>query len=90
MNFLKNLTQNNSNRTFSFKTVMKRFSQQKSATNDKEFDDFLPESIKYEIPKFKKNPKDLDFPLLINGAPKLGIKVSNPIYKKRQDLLLIR
>jgi|LauGreDrversion4_2_1035121.scaffolds.fasta_scaffold300102_2 hypothetical protein len=86
MNFLRKITRNNQIRPFFHKQSTQFYSEQKKATNNQEFDDFLPESIKYEIPKYKKNPKDIDFPLLINGAPKLSIKVSNPIYKKRQDL----
>lgn len=82
MNFLRKITRNNQFGPFYNKQVAKFFSEQKKTSNEKEFDDFLPESIKYEIPKYKKNPNDLDFPLLINGAPKLAIKVSNPIIRK--------
>lgn len=40
-----------------------------------DFSDILPETVKYNIPTFKKNPQELNFPLLIGGAPKLQIRV---------------
>lgn len=41
--------------------------------NDKE--DILPDHLFYEIPKYSKNPDNVDFPWLIGGAPFLELKV---------------
>jgi hypothetical protein len=35
----------------------------------------LPDHFKYEIPKYTKNPENVDFPWLIGGAPFLELKV---------------
>ncbi len=35
----------------------------------------LPDHLKYNIPKYDKNPENVDIPWLINGAPFLEIKV---------------
>lgn len=37
-------------------------------------DDILPDHLIYKIPNYKKNPKSIDFPWLINGAPFLDFK----------------
>ena len=53
------------------------FSKQKDKENvSQDLYEFLPFNINYTVPKYAKNPKDLNFPLLINGAPKLDIKVT--------------
>lgn len=44
-------------------------------------DDILPEHLKYNIPKYDKNPENLDFPWLINGAPMLEMKVYKYNYR---------
>lgn len=37
-------------------------------------EDIIPDHLVYNIPKYSKNPKEFDFPWLINGAPFLEIK----------------
>ena len=37
--------------------------------------DILPDHLFYEIPKYSKNPENVDFPWLIGGAPFLELKV---------------
>ncbi len=43
-------------------------------TNPKE--NSLPDHLLYEIPKYSKNPENVDFPWLIGGAPFLELKVN--------------
>lgn len=38
-------------------------------------DDILPDHLFYDIPKYTKNPENVDFPWLIGGAPFLELKV---------------
>jgi len=38
-------------------------------------DDILPDHLFYDIPKYSKNPENVDFPWLIGGAPFLELKV---------------
>ena len=35
----------------------------------------MPDHLKYNIPKYNKNPDNVDFPWLIGGAPFLELKV---------------
>jgi hypothetical protein len=37
--------------------------------------DILPDHLVYKIPKYEKNPENIDFPWLIGGAPFLEMKV---------------
>ncbi len=43
--------------------------------NNKE-DLLLPDDFFYDIPKYSKNPENVDFPWLIGGAPFLELKVN--------------
>jgi len=43
-------------------------------TNSKE--NILPDHLFYDIPKYSKNPENVDFPWLIGGAPFLELKVN--------------
>lgn len=38
-------------------------------------DDTFPDHLFYDIPKYSKNPENVDFPWLIGGAPFLELKV---------------
>ena len=73
MNFLNLTNKNIKIRIPLIKQSFRCFTQNK--TTMKDLDDFLPENIKYDIPKYQKNPNNMEFPLLIKGAPKLSIKV---------------
>jgi hypothetical protein len=59
---MKLLRRNNKFNNFYFK-FKKAFSEE-----------FLPDHLLYNIPKYTKNPTEFDFPWLINGAPFLEIK----------------
>ena len=52
------------------------FSKRKENESQEQYE-YLPFNINYTVPKYFKNPKDMNFPLLINGAPMLAIKVTN-------------
>ena len=39
-------------------------------------EDVLPDHLFYNIPKYSKNPENVDFPWLIGGAPFLELKVN--------------
>lgn len=62
LGYLKNQEIYN-NKNFSFSTKF----------NNK--DDILPDHLFYDIPKYSKNPENVDFPWLIGGAPFLELKV---------------
>ena len=77
MNFFKNLCKIQNSKIPIMKKIIKCLTtKEKQYTTNKMLNDFLPDDIKYNVPKYKKNPIDFKFPLLINGAPKLDIKVS--------------
>ena len=76
MNLLRNIRQIHVNKIPQKTNLLKNFTTKSKQTSDKQLNDFLPDHIKYNVPKYKKNPIDLNFPLLINGAPKLDVKVS--------------
>lgn len=52
---------------------MQRFNFSNSIKNQGEIE--MPDHLYYEIPKYSKNPENIDFPWLIGGAPFLELKV---------------
>jgi hypothetical protein len=51
-----------------------RLTSKKFSSNNNSIEDILPDHLVYNIPKYAKNPKEIDFPWLINGAPFLELK----------------
>lgn len=67
---IRNLFSKNNPKILNYKfTKCKNF-----FSEDRNLQDILPDHLTYKIPKYNKNPKEFDFPWLINGAPFLEIK----------------
>lgn len=68
----KRISFSNLHRNTCNNNIIKKFSSSNSSNSS--LDDFLPEHLLYNVPKYSKNPKEFDFPWLIGGAPFLEMK----------------
>ena len=66
----------NKNILNNFKTIKNKPFLNKQKFNFSQKDEIeMPDHLKYDIPKYNKNPDNVDFPWLIGGAPYLELKV---------------